>query len=71
VFAGPPTILVKPQSLHVKGGGIASFYCTAEGAPSPQIHWRKNGKKISRKLADPSARARFYRGERDKNFIEN
>ncbi|XP_018377769.1 PREDICTED: tyrosine-protein phosphatase Lar isoform X5 [Trachymyrmex cornetzi] len=44
---GPPTILVKPQSQQVKAGGIASFYCTAEGAPPPQIHWRKNGKKIS------------------------
>jgi len=44
---GPPTILVKPQSQQVKAGGIASFYCTAEGAPPPQIHWRKNGKRIS------------------------
>lgn len=51
LFTGPPTILVKPQSLQVKAGGIASFYCTAEGTPSPQIHWRKNGKKISRKFA--------------------
>ncbi|KAG5311875.1 LAR phosphatase, partial [Pseudoatta argentina] len=47
LFTGPPTILVKPQSQQVKAGGIASFYCTAEGAPPPQIHWRKNGKKIS------------------------
>ncbi|XP_014472439.1 PREDICTED: tyrosine-protein phosphatase Lar isoform X4 [Dinoponera quadriceps] len=45
--SGPPTILVRPQSQQVKAGGIASFYCTAEGAPPPQIHWRKNGKKIS------------------------
>lgn len=51
LFTGPPTILVKPQSQQVKAGGIASFYCTAEGAPPPQIHWRKNGKKISRKSA--------------------
>lgn len=34
---GPPTILVRPQSQQVKAGGIASFYCTAEGAPPPQI----------------------------------
>ncbi|XP_070160477.1 tyrosine-protein phosphatase Lar isoform X4 [Polyergus mexicanus] len=46
-MTSPPTILVKPQSQQVKAGGIASFYCTAEGAPPPQIHWRKNGKKIS------------------------
>lgn len=51
LFTGPPTILVKPQSQQVKAGGIASFYCTAEGAPPPQIHWRKNGKRISRKSA--------------------
>ncbi|KAG7209949.1 hypothetical protein KM043_011542 [Ampulex compressa] len=44
---GPPTILVRPQSQQVKAGGIASFYCTAEGAPPPQIHWRKNGKRVS------------------------
>ncbi|XP_076757588.1 tyrosine-protein phosphatase Lar isoform X5 [Xylocopa sonorina] len=44
---GPPTILVRPQSQQVKAGGIASFYCTAEGSPPPQIHWRKNGKKVS------------------------
>ncbi|KAI4499545.1 hypothetical protein M0802_005441, partial [Mischocyttarus mexicanus] len=43
----PPTILVKPISQQVKAGGIASFYCTAKGAPTPQIHWRKNGKRIS------------------------
>nr|XP_012139448.1 PREDICTED: tyrosine-protein phosphatase Lar isoform X6 [Megachile rotundata] len=43
----PPTILVRPQSQQVKAGGIASFYCTAEGAPPPQIHWRKNGKRVS------------------------
>ncbi|XP_035721955.1 tyrosine-protein phosphatase Lar-like isoform X8 [Vespa mandarinia] len=43
----PPTILVRPQSQQVKAGGIASFFCTAQGAPPPQIHWRKNGKRIS------------------------
>ncbi|XP_025161581.1 tyrosine-protein phosphatase Lar isoform X9 [Harpegnathos saltator] len=46
-MTSPPTILVRPQSQQVKAGGIASFYCTAEGAPPPQIHWRKNGKRIS------------------------
>ncbi|XP_020288958.1 tyrosine-protein phosphatase Lar isoform X7 [Pseudomyrmex gracilis] len=46
-MTSPPTILVKPQSQNVKAGGIASFYCTAEGQPPPQIHWRKNGKRIS------------------------
>ncbi|KYN28271.1 Tyrosine-protein phosphatase Lar [Trachymyrmex cornetzi] len=59
LFTGPPTILVKPQSQQVKAGGIASFYCTAEGAPPPQIHWRKNGKKISHVAM-----------KKDENFIE-
>ncbi|XP_015116835.1 tyrosine-protein phosphatase Lar isoform X1 [Diachasma alloeum] len=44
---GPPQILMRPRSQHVKTGGIASFYCSAHGAPTPQIHWRKNGKKIT------------------------
>ncbi|XP_043676311.1 tyrosine-protein phosphatase Lar isoform X11 [Vespula pensylvanica] len=46
-MTNPPTILVRPQSQQVKAGGIASFFCTAQGAPPPQIHWRKNGKRIS------------------------
>ncbi|KOC68733.1 Tyrosine-protein phosphatase Lar [Habropoda laboriosa] len=46
-YFGPPTILVRPQTQQVKAGGIASFYCTAEGLPAPQIHWRKNGKRVS------------------------
>ncbi|KAF7391425.1 hypothetical protein HZH68_010968 [Vespula germanica] len=50
LFVDPPTILVRPQSQQVKAGGIASFFCTAQGAPPPQIHWRKNGKRISRTL---------------------
>ncbi|XP_023289127.1 tyrosine-protein phosphatase Lar isoform X2 [Orussus abietinus] len=45
--AGPPEIIVRPQSQQVKAGGIASFYCSALGAPKPQIYWRKKGKKFS------------------------
>ncbi|XP_076229923.1 tyrosine-protein phosphatase Lar isoform X5 [Nomia melanderi] len=50
-MTSPPTILVRPQSQQVKAGGIASFYCTAQGAPPPQIHWRKNGKKVTQAQA--------------------
>lgn len=50
-ITGPPEILMRPQSQHVKAGGIASFYCRAHGAPTPQIHWRKNGKKVSCKFS--------------------
>ncbi|XP_043504848.1 tyrosine-protein phosphatase Lar isoform X14 [Polistes fuscatus] len=46
-MTNPPMILVRPQSQQVKAGGIASFYCTAQGAPPPTIHWRKNGKRIT------------------------
>ncbi|XP_043282785.1 tyrosine-protein phosphatase Lar isoform X3 [Venturia canescens] len=46
-MTSPPKILVRPRSQEVKAGGIASFYCSSHGTPSPQIHWRKNGKKFS------------------------
>ncbi|XP_034939072.1 tyrosine-protein phosphatase Lar isoform X2 [Chelonus insularis] len=46
-MTSPPKILMKPRSQHVKAGETASFYCSAQGSPAPQIHWRKNGKKIS------------------------
>ncbi|XP_044590201.1 tyrosine-protein phosphatase Lar isoform X7 [Cotesia glomerata] len=46
-MTSPPKILMRPRSQHVKAGGIASFYCSAHGQPPPQIHWRKNGKKVS------------------------
>ncbi|XP_044016557.1 tyrosine-protein phosphatase Lar isoform X5 [Aphidius gifuensis] len=53
-MTSPPEILMRPQSQHVKAGGIASFYCRAHGAPPPQIHWRKKGKKVS------SAQSRYH-----------
>ncbi|XP_046401143.1 tyrosine-protein phosphatase Lar isoform X4 [Ischnura elegans] len=43
----PPEITVRPRDQQVRGGGIASFVCAAEGDPAPQLQWRKNGKKIS------------------------
>ncbi|XP_066595289.1 tyrosine-protein phosphatase Lar isoform X3 [Prorops nasuta] len=46
-MTSPPTILLKPQTQHVKTGGIASFFCTADGQPSPEIHWRKNNRQLS------------------------
>lgn len=47
---GPPKILVRPRSQQVKAGKIASFYCSADGTPNAQIHWRKNTKRFSGKL---------------------
>lgn len=49
-FAEPPDIIVKPSVQATKAAGVASFWCSASGTPKPQIHWRKNGKKISGKF---------------------
>ncbi|XP_074033755.1 tyrosine-protein phosphatase Lar-like [Leptinotarsa decemlineata] len=46
-MADPPEIKVKPRNLHVRAGGIAAFYCAAQGDPTPVIQWKKNGKKVS------------------------
>ncbi|XP_057663136.1 tyrosine-protein phosphatase Lar isoform X3 [Diorhabda carinulata] len=43
----PPEIKVKPRNLQVRAGGIAAFYCAAQGDPTPVIQWKKNGKKVS------------------------
>lgn len=42
----PPEIERPPQSVSVKAGGIASFYCYATGEPAPNFIWKKNGKKL-------------------------
>ncbi|VEN41646.1 unnamed protein product, partial [Callosobruchus maculatus] len=42
-----PEIKVKPRNLQVRAGGIAAFYCAAQGDPLPVIQWKKNGKKVS------------------------
>lgn len=49
IFSDPPEIKVKPRNLQVKAGGIAAFYCAAQGDPTPVIQWKKNGKKVSSK----------------------
>ncbi|XP_075224407.1 tyrosine-protein phosphatase Lar isoform X3 [Lycorma delicatula] len=43
----PPEITLKPRNQQVKANGIAAFYCAARGDPTPQIQWRKNGKRLS------------------------
>ncbi|KAG8188904.1 hypothetical protein JTE90_014959 [Oedothorax gibbosus] len=43
----PPAIETFPQDQTVASGGIAVFVCTAVGNPSPQIEWRKNGKRVT------------------------
>ncbi|XP_041986315.1 tyrosine-protein phosphatase Lar isoform X2 [Aricia agestis] len=43
----PPEITIRPRNLQVRAGGIAAFYCAARGDPTPNIQWRKNGKRVS------------------------
>lgn len=41
-----PRIITSPKSQVVVNERVASFICTAEGSPKPQIEWRKNGKRL-------------------------
>ncbi|KZS09310.1 Tyrosine-protein phosphatase Lar [Daphnia magna] len=43
----PPEIVERPKDVAVRSGGIAAFYCRARGEPTPQLSWRKNGRKVS------------------------
>ena len=42
----PPEIVERPKDVAVRSGGMAAFYCRAKGEPSPQLSWRKNGRKV-------------------------
>lgn len=42
----PPEIVEKPKDVAVRSGGTAAFYCRARGEPTPQLSWRKNGRKV-------------------------
>lgn len=46
VCVDPPEIVEKPKDVAVRSGGIAAFYCRARGEPTPQLSWRKNGRKV-------------------------
>ncbi len=45
----PPEIVERPKDVAVRSGGIAAFYCRARGEPTPQLSWRKNGRKVTDK----------------------
>jgi netrin-G3 ligand len=45
-FVDPPEIVERPKDVAVRSGGIAAFYCRARGEPTPQLSWRKNGRKV-------------------------
>ncbi len=36
-----------PKDQKVAENGIVSFFCKASGNPAPDIHWRKNGKRVA------------------------
>lgn len=42
----PPSMVESPESLTRPRAGTARFVCQAEGVPTPQISWLKNGEKI-------------------------
>ncbi|XP_008589209.1 PREDICTED: follistatin-related protein 5-like, partial [Galeopterus variegatus] len=47
----PPVIRVYPESQAREPGVTASLRCHAEGIPSPQLGWLKNGNDITPKLS--------------------
>ncbi|XP_017272968.1 follistatin-related protein 5 isoform X1 [Kryptolebias marmoratus] len=47
----PPVIQVHPESQAREPGVTASLRCHAEGIPSPQLSWLKNGMDIKTKLS--------------------
>ncbi|XP_072290890.1 follistatin-related protein 5 [Eucyclogobius newberryi] len=47
----PPVIRVYPESQAREPGVTASLRCHAEGIPSPQLSWLKNGMDIASKLS--------------------
>uniref|UniRef100_A0A3P9KFN3 Protogenin n=1 Tax=Oryzias latipes TaxID=8090 RepID=A0A3P9KFN3_ORYLA len=42
----PPSLVEWPESLTRPRAGTARFVCHAEGVPTPQITWFKNGEKV-------------------------
>lgn len=45
-FKAPPSLVEWPESLTRPRAGTARFVCQAEGVPTPQITWLKNGEKV-------------------------
>ena len=47
LLSDAPRITRAPQNQKVVEDGIVSFFCKASGNPAPDLHWRKNGRRIS------------------------
>lgn len=46
-FVDAPRITLAPKDQKVADNGIVSFFCKASGNPVPDIHWRKNSKRVA------------------------
>ena len=46
-FVDAPRITLAPKDQKVADNGMVSFFCKASGNPAPDIHWRKNGKRVA------------------------
>ncbi|KAK7922181.1 hypothetical protein WMY93_009083 [Mugilogobius chulae] len=55
----PPVIRVYPESQAREPGVTASLRCHAEGIPSPQLSWLKNGMDITSKLSKQLTLTRY------------
>ncbi len=44
--AAPPSLVEWPESVTRPRAGTARFVCVAEGCPTPQITWLKNGEPV-------------------------
>ena len=47
VCSDAPKVTVAPRDQHVADNGIVSFFCKASGNPAPDVHWRKDGRRVS------------------------
>ena len=47
LFADEPKITLAPVNRRAVENAVVSFFCKATGNPSPDVHWRKNGRRIN------------------------
>ena len=42
-----PKITVAPEDQKVEENGAVTFYCRASGHPTPDVFWRREGRRVS------------------------
>jgi hypothetical protein len=47
ILTESPRITVAPTDQKVSENGIVSFFCRATGNPTPEVYWRRAGKRIN------------------------